>query len=172
MFAKFRFVLLALLLVTLVGCSGVAAGVVDQVELINDTEVTRSLQWVDGRAAGPSYTVGFSVPEEWVGNVSTRTRGNTIAFVYTPDGGAQTGLIVEVQALSESQYWQQTGSYPELFVDLVNRFDTIFVYQVPIFVPESGLAGPVFEELVAGVPMIRQSFTAERVQMNAALFRP
>jgi hypothetical protein len=171
MFAKFRFVLLALLLVTLVGCSGVAAGVVDQVEPVDSTNLVRSMQWVNGRATGPVYSVEMTVPESWVDSMVTRTRGNTVAFMY-PQANGEMGIVFEVQALSERQYWQQVGSYPGLWVDIANKVNTYFVYQVPIFAPESGMPAELLDGFREEVSAVVRSFSANQVQVGAALYQP
>ncbi|NDJ51892.1 MAG: hypothetical protein GYB68_02265 [Chloroflexi bacterium] len=159
----FRLTLLSAFLLVLVGCMPDPQPTVEDFErTINSTDVTASLQYVQVRERGPIYEIAMTVPDDWVGSFEIEGTGNQLLFNYLVDGDIPA-LIFFVEALSEEQYWEQIGSYPGDYTNVVFTDDTYFVYRLPV--------DPVFatldEELYAGfseqVPTAMSSFSIERV---------
>ena len=133
------FLLLLAAMLVLSACGGRAFGSADflPVERIENTVVARSIQYQDGLEEGPLYNFSVEVPESFVGVVQTRSQGNRIVFefVVAEENGpipAQVEPLFVIEALSQSQYWEQIGSYPGQFETLVNAYDTYFVVQQAI----------------------------------------
>lgn len=164
MAVQFRMFLLGIVMLTLVGCGSRSFGGFGiDVQPIDDIVVTRSIQYVEYNRVGPAYSVTFTVPESWVGQFQTRARGNTLVFEYT--GASEFGSpIFTVDALSNAQYWEQIGSFPGQYKNLLNTADTYIIYTLPIDSFYSGLPDAQFEEFASAVPTIVTSFDAQRVE--------
>ncbi|MEZ4591147.1 MAG: hypothetical protein R3D55_08390 [Chloroflexota bacterium] len=160
MFGKSRIFLMALLALVVMGLAGCAGSFVSNETAPIDSEtVSTQLQYVDGAEVGPLYNVEVAVPADWVGQFETRNVGNKLYFEYVTDaGGAE---IFFIEALSSSQYWEQAGSHPGSYVNIVNRGDTYFVYHLPIDAYYSGLPDEEFLTFSAAVPEIVASFSAQ-----------
>lgn len=191
---RYRVFLLSVMLLTLVGCGSRAfGGGATGTEAITEVEIVRELQFVeeDG-STGPLYTLTMTVPEGWVGSFETLIEQNKIIFDYiVPDPDEeedeaenvavadtdeadddeldrrQRAQILRIEALSSEQYWQQIGSYPGDFTNIVFTGDTYFIYYVPKFAYFAGLSEDVFEPLVEGVPSVISSFEAQRESLMA-----
>ncbi len=158
MSTKLRFVLFTVLVVSalaLTGCAGAISG--NAVAPVASSAITTSMNYVDGSNTGPVYNVSVTVPDAWVGQLETQNLGNVLQF-KTSDTGS---LIFSIEALSATQYWQASGSYPAGHTNIVNLGDTYFVYHVPVDAYYSGLSAEDFQVLVAAVPEVIASFTAE-----------
>lgn len=152
------FILLALLMVSLVGCSTRAFGkLTSDVQPIDATEVVRSIQFIDESELGPVYDISFTVPQDWVGNFETRLEGSTLIFEMETDN-ARGAPIFFVEALSEAQYWEQIGSYPGQYTNIIVTPDTYVIYYLPLDSFYSGLSDDEYADLAAQVPEIVASF--------------
>lgn len=161
MATQYRFVLLSVLLVALAACAPNVDPLELEVEPISDQVVVRTIQYIDGLDFGPLYNFSIAVPDDWVGEFETRKEGNTVAFAYVGDGDSSPVFFVE--ALSDSQYWEQIGSYPGQFTNIVYTADTYFIYYLPIDSYYSGLDEALFEALSEPVPDIVKTFVAEPI---------
>lgn len=159
MFGKLRVFLLALLalaVVALAGCGG--SFLMNETLSVDSDTVVVQLQYMDGAEVGPLYDVEVVVPSDWVGEFETRNVGNKLYFDYVTDfGGAE---VFYIEALSESQYWEQNGAHPGSFTNIVNRGDTYFIYHLPIDAYYSGLSEDDFLSFSEAVPGIVESFSA------------
>jgi hypothetical protein len=162
MATQYRFILLSLLILLVAACAPNENPLALEVEAISDQAVVRTIQYVDGQEVGPLYNFSLTVPQDWVGEFETRKEGNTVAFAYT-GAGERSSPVFFVEALSNSQYWEQIGSYPGQFTNIVYTSDTYFIYYMPIDPYYSGLERAEFERLAEPVPEIIQTFTAEPV---------
>lgn len=147
---------LGLMLGLLTGC-GRAFGAFQIVEEpVTQTEVTGPLRFAEGLETGPVYEFSMVVPEEWVSRFVVRNNGNTATFVYmqSPDRPAP---IFTVQALSARQFWEQVGSYPGQYQDLIFTGDTYFIYSLPLDAFYSGLPR---EEYAALAEQVRAAVTS------------
>jgi hypothetical protein len=160
---QLRLILLGLVLLLLAGCSGAFGGYGTTTEPVSEELVARSLQFIDEGQIGPVYSVSFSIPDEWVGKIETRNTGNTIYIDYLPAEGQRAPLFF-VEALSQSQFWEQIGSYPGIYKDIVSTRDTHFIYFLPRDAYYSGLSKDLFQVLSAQVPQVISSFQAQAVQ--------
>lgn len=163
MATQLRLVLFSMALLVLAGCSGSFGGYTTTTEAVTEESVVRSLQFIDEGKLGPVYSVSFSVPSEWVGNIETRNNGNTIYIDYLPAPGQRAPLFF-VEALSQAQFWEQIGSYPGIYKDIVSTRDTHFIYFAPRDAYYSGLSEDLFQILSAQVPQVIASFQAQAVQ--------
>lgn len=160
MTTQYRFVLLSVLLLVLVGCSSGAFGSFQlEVESVDDIEVVRSLSYFEAGEIGPSYNLSMTVPDSWAGQFETVKDGNSLSFTYVGENN-QRSPILTIEALSSTQYWQQIGSYPGDYTNLVFTSDTYFVYTQARGSFYAGVSDEVYEELVAEVPTIVESFAA------------
>jgi len=160
MFTKSRIALFTLLITVfllLTGCVGSFGA--DQVAAVDSSVVSTAMHYVDGSTKGPVYNVSLAVPDAWVGQFTTRNVGNTVTFSYTPSEG-ESKLIFTIEALSPTQYWQASGSYPASQTNIVNLSDTYFVYHLPIDTFYSGLSQEQFLTFAEAVPDIVASFSA------------
>ena len=160
MFGKariFLLVLLALMVIGLAGCGG--SFLANETAPIDSETVTAQLQFADGAEVGPLYDVELVVPSDWVGQFETRNLGNKLYFEYVTDAGGAEVFFIE--ALSESQYWDQNGPHPASYTNIVNRGDTYFIYHLPIDAYYSGLSEEDFLSFSEAVPGIVDSFTAQ-----------
>lgn len=169
--------LLALAMLALTGCTQYAfGGNQSEVETIDGTTITRTLQYLDDNTAGPLYELTFTVPDGWVDEFQTLNRGNSLVFRYITededdadaddddeDREPAGSLIFTIDALSNAQYWEQIGSYPGQYKNITNTADTYFIYNLPIDAYYSGLADEEFDELAADVPAVIQSVEWVRV---------
>jgi len=126
-------------LIALTGCAGSAfsSAEVLPAQPVDNTLVASTLRYQHGFEEGPLYNFSVEVPEAWVGEMQTRNEGNRVIFefiVTEAEGIVPTRAepIFVIEALSESQYWMQIGSYPGQFETLVNAYDTYFVLQQAI----------------------------------------
>lgn len=161
---------MALMSLTLVGCGSRAFGGFGvNVEAIDQPDLVRTIQYLDDENIGPLYDISFTVPESWVGLFETSNYRNSIVFEYVippqdEDGFARRSPIFYVEALSNAQYWEQIGSYPGQYVNIVNTGDTYVIYHMPIEAYYSGLSEAEFEAFAAEVPAIVASIVANRAQ--------
>lgn len=157
MLKKSQLFIVLLLTAVLVGCIGGFERLSESE--ITDATFTTRMYFVQGNVAGPEYDVTVTVPDEWVGQFATRNVGNILYFDYTGEG-TSTAQIFTIEALSADQYWKQSGSYPGSYVNIVNRGDTFFIYNLPIDSHFSGLSDEDFQVLAEAVPQIIASFEA------------
>jgi len=160
----YRIFLFGVALLALAGCSQYTFGSgQSDVETIEDTTVTRTLQYFDNNDEGPRYNVSLDLPEEWVGQFETRNEGNSLAFRYLVDEDDEQGSpLFYVEALSNAQYWEQIGSYPGQYFNIANTADTYFIYYLPVDAYYSGLNQDEFDALAAIVPDIVESVEVVR----------
>lgn len=160
MLVKSRFIILLVvvaLAITLTGCAGVN---VNTVATVDNQTVVAPLQFVDGIKVGPLYNLSVNVPQEWVGQFKLRSDGTKLYFDYvTAKGGSAPIFFIE--ALSQSQYWEQNGSHPGSYANIINLGDTYFIYYLPIDAYYSGLPKSEFNTLAEAVPGIISSFSVE-----------
>jgi hypothetical protein len=162
MATKYRFVFLGLIvLLTMVGCSG-GIGRAVTVEPVDAVTLVRELQFTDGQEEGPMYLVSVTVPDSWIGRFETSIQGNRIAFEFQVDEERRASIFY-IDALSRSQYWEQIGSYPGPYQNIVFTSDTYFIYSVPIYAYYSGLPDDEFQAFADAVPQIVSTFDAVRV---------
>lgn len=173
MIPQSRFIqsILILTLLGLVGCSGGVGGLVE-ISPVDDTTLVREIQYLDDQREGPMYNITLDIPEEWVGQFETATQDNRITFDFIveddrnndgePDGTRAT--IFSIEALSIDQYWNQIGSYPGDYHNLLFTADTYFIYYLPQFAYYSGLSDEDFEVFKELVPSVAQSLSAERIE--------
>ncbi len=167
-----RLVLLgiALIALTLVGCSSRAFGGFPlDVQTVDTSDLVRTIQYLDDENIGPLYTLSLTVPEEWVGVFETTNVGNSIVFEYIiepeeEDGFETRSPIFYIDALSNSQYWEQIGSYPGQYKNIINTGDTYMIYHLPIDAYYSGLTEEEFEAFAAIVPDIIASVETNRAE--------
>lgn len=186
MAVRYRLLLFSSLIFVLVGCGSSAFSTALEYEAVEDTEVVRVMQYLDERGEGPLYAVSMTVPEEWVGQFETISEGNSITFAFIDEVTGVRDLpaadnaddeveaeerrtrraeIFHIDALSRPQYWQQVGSYPGDYTNIIFTADTYFTYSVPIFAFYSGLPDDEFEAFTAAVDEIIASFSVERVDV-------
>lgn len=162
MATQYRFIIISVTaLLLLVGCGSVGRGEL-VIETVEDQTINTQLRFLDGQDQGPVYNVSLAVPEDWVGEFVTRQQDNTITFRYMIDE-MRRATIFTVEALSQSQYWEQIGSYPTPFVNIVFTADTYFIYHMPIYEYYTGLSEDEFQIFADEVPGIVDTFVAERV---------
>ncbi len=150
---------LSMAMVLLVGCAG-GFGESETIP-VSSSVVETSMQYVEGPNLGPGYDVTLNVPDDWVDKFEIRNISNRIYFDYLGDGGAQPAQIFFIDALSPSQYWGQSGSFPGSYGSIVNKGDTIFVYYLPVDSYYSSLPEKEFIAFSESVPGIVESFFAE-----------
>lgn len=161
---KLRVVLVTVSLVMLLLVTGCAGGFLGlDVAEVDDTAVTVPMQYLQGPEEGPMYNVSLNVPSDWVGSFRIRNVGNVAYFEYTGDT-AQPALVFTIDALSNEQYWAQSGSYPGSYQNIINQDDTYFIYHLPIDTYYSGLSESQLATLSAEVPAVIESFEVELVQ--------
>jgi hypothetical protein len=149
----------AIIIIGLVGCgSRVSGGFAADEELVEDTTVSRQVQYLDATDDGPVYTFTVDVPQDWVDQFATNNSGNTVTFEYITDDEGGRAAIFEIQALSFAQFWEQNGSYPGTFQNIKATAETYFVVNVPVFAYYSGLPEDEYEAFTAAVPDIVASF--------------
>lgn len=160
MFDKLRFIILVtmVLLVALTGCAGTV--VENPITPVDSETVTVKLHYIDGPEVGPPYDVSVTVPSDWVGQFNIRNVGNSIYFDYLRETGTDAEIFF-IEALSEQQFWEQDGSFPGNYTNIVNRGDTYFIYHLPIDAYYSGLPDEEFMAFSEAVPGVIASFTAE-----------
>lgn len=145
----------ALLLIT--GCGQSSAAFGSGIDVVQDSSVARSIQYVDGRTEGPLYSFALNVPDEWMDQFVTRSAGNVVYFDYIGET-EQPAPIFRIEALSESQFWEQQGSYPGQQFTVLSTAETYFIYYLPIDAFYSGLNKLKFEELAGQVPEVMSTF--------------
>lgn len=159
--SRFRYVLIAVALLLLVGCRSQAFGNYGvQTAPVDAAAVVQPLRFADQESVGSSYNVSVTVPESWVGQFEVRNTGNSLAFVYVGDSNRRAPIFY-IEALSHDQYWEQIGSYPTLYTNIgILNNNTYFIYYVPPDAYYSGLPKEVFEAFAAEVPAVVASFSA------------
>lgn len=165
-----RTVLTAIVLaLVLASCAGGAFGGFPQAPMeITEAEVVRTMRYFDEGSLGPQYSVSFTVPESWVGRFATVQTGSVMAFDFVAESGRRSRIFT-IDALSQQQFWEQNGSYPTQFTNILNTWDTYFIYNVPIDAFYSGLDAEQYEAFTAEVPGIIDSFVAEEIRDGAIL---
>ncbi|MBK8987097.1 MAG: hypothetical protein IPM39_13635 [Chloroflexi bacterium] len=161
MSVKLRFVLFVVLVfgvLMLTGCGAFGDNTIDPVQ---SSEITTTMRYLDGSTEGPAYDVSLMVPDAWVGQFVTQNLGNAVQFKYPV---ANPKLIFSIEALSATQYWQSSGSYPAGHTNIINLGDTYFVYHMPVDAYYSDLSPEEFQAFAALVPDIVASFTAVAVK--------
>jgi len=151
--------LTTLLLAVLVGCGAVEV----EVSAITDTLVSGTAGYVQGLEEGPAYAFSLTVPEDWVEQFETANTGARISFNYTGGEDANVPIFV-MEALSPEQYWEQNGSYPGIYYNVVNKLDTYFVYYVPTYFEIEGLPADDYQALVDIVPSVISTFDAAPIE--------
>jgi hypothetical protein len=121
--------------------------------------VVTTLQTVDEKQVGPAYQVSLTVPQEWVGKFEVVNRGNSLTFTYIVSD-RQRAPIFFVDALTETQYWEQIGSYPGQYTNLEATPNAYFTYHLPVDAYYSGLPSEEYAAFAKVVPDIVKSFSA------------
>lgn len=182
--ATIRFVILSIILFSVSGC-GYRAFTEPELayEPVDSNEVVRTIQYLDGQTEGPLYNISLTVPDGWVGTFETRNLGGAAySFEFMqelevdeddedlePEDMFRYAPIFTVEALSRPQYWEQSGSYPEQYVNVKFTADTYFIYSVLPDAYYSGLPDDEYAEFTAAIPEIMASFNAERVDADGAI---
>lgn len=150
-------------------CAGGAFGGFPPQSLpIDEADVTRTVRYFDEGSLGPVYEISFTVPDAWVDSFETEQTGSIIAFNFvTPEG--RRARLFTIEALSQQQFWEQNGSYPTQFTNILNTWDTYFIYNVPLDAFYSGLSDELYDELTAAIPGVIESFVAEEVEDGAIM---
>lgn len=131
------------------------------VEDVESAVVVRPIRYVDGYNSGPIYNFSITVPEGWVDRFETENTGNSVTFNFIPNPERNVRApIFSIEALSEAQYWEQIGSYPGDYENIVNTADTYFIYHLPLTSYFSGLDDEEFAAFAEAVPAIIDSFAA------------
>lgn len=158
MFNKSRFVLFLVLasVLLLTACAG-PFGKNAVTQDVTAPTISVPMNFVEARQTGPVYDVSVTVPGDWVNQFSVRNVGNMVQFLYNDNGRER--FVFSIEALSDKQYWQASGSYPASQVNIINLGDTYFVYHLPIDTFYSGLPAEQFQAFAAAVPEIVASFT-------------
>lgn len=164
---KSRFLQLGLLttvvLLLLTGC-GRSFGSFEPVAApVTDPVVAGTMQYLVRLEEGPLYNFTLTLPDEWLGQITTRNGGNVVFFDYIGASGEAVPFF-SIEALSEEQLWKQEGGYPAYRSSIVNTVDTYFVYHLPIDAYYSGLPEEEFQGLAAAVPTLMTSFAVTPVQ--------
>lgn len=159
-----RFIILMVLctfvLLVSTACGGAFTNVDPVVSSVTEATVQHTIQYVDGFNEGPLYQFTLTLPEDWVGNIATRSEGNVVYF----DAVESNGLLFYIEALSEAQFWKQS-SYPGEYTNIATTPDnTFFIYHLPIDAYYSGLPVETFEALSADVPAVISTFTVAAAQ--------
>lgn len=163
--SKIRLLVFVLLLALVTAACG---GTRSVSEAVDNNVVVRTVQYTDGFSDGPEYAVSVVVPDAWVGQFDTRTSQNTIGFTYVRERQVGSGTIRNqtpiffIEALSESQYWEQIGSYPGIYTNVHYTADTYFVYYLAEGLLANNLGEATLNELLEAVPVVMTSFTVER----------
>lgn len=165
---QFRIIVMAVVLaMSLASCAGGAFGGFPQSPMdITETNVVRTIRYFDEGTLGPQYEVSFTVPESWVGSFETSQSGSVMAFDLIAENGRRS-RIFQIDALSRQQFWEQNGSYPTQYSNILNTWDTYFIYYVPIEAFYSGLSQAEYDAITAEIPNIIDSFIAEEMQDGA-----
>lgn len=158
MFGKSRLILFLVLVsaLLLTACAG-PFGKNAVTETISSPTVSVPMSFLEARRTGPAYDVSVTVPGDWVNQFTVRNVGNMVQFNYNDNGRER--FVFSIEALSDKQYWQASGSYPGSQVNIINLGDTYFVYHLPIDTFYSGLPAEQFQAFAAVVPDIIASFT-------------
>jgi hypothetical protein len=156
-------IVLSMMLLLLTGCGRAFGSYEPIVEAIDDNVVVQPIRYLENLEEGPLYQFTITVPDEWVGQIATRNNGNVVQFDYVDPRGYQS-LLFSIEALSESQYWEQIGSYPGQYTNIVNTDDTYFIYNLPIDPFYSNLTTEEFEVWAAMVPPVIATFEVEPLQ--------
>lgn len=164
---KSRFIRLGLLstvlLLLLAGC-GRSFGSFEPIAApVTDKVVTGTMQYLLRLDEGPVYNFTLTLPDEWVGKITTRNGGNVVFFDYITDSGASVPFFT-IEALSEEQLWKQEGGYPAYRSSIINTADTYFLYHLPVDAYYSGLPEETFASLAAAVPPVMLSFAVTPAQ--------
>lgn len=143
----------------LAGCGG---GFPIVTEPVDSALVVRTMQYGDSIERGPEYSVAIEMPSEWTNQLVTRNSGNILKFNYI----TETELTVPffaIEALSESQYWQQIGSYPGQVHTLRNTGETFFIASVPRDSFYSSLDDATYSGMVDSLTKALGTVSIERV---------
>lgn len=161
-----RVLVLMLALLLLTGCSEYSfGGNKSETATINDRTEVRTLQYLDNSTEGPLYELTFTVPERWVGQFETLNRGNSLLFRYLENDDDENGSpFFYIEALSNAQYWEQIGSYPQQYVNINNTADTYFIHDVPTFAHYSGIPDDEFDSYVAEIDELVNSISIALVE--------
>ncbi len=160
---KSRLVIISIITALLIGVTGCAGIGVNEVATVESETVEVQMQYVDGSQVGPLYDVSVTVPPDWVGNFETRNEGNALYFDYIGES-ERPAQVFFIEALSTGQYWDQSGSHPGSYVNIVNEGDTYFTYHLPVDFYYSGLSAEEFTVLAEAVPQVVASFTSEEAE--------
>lgn len=160
---KFRFVFLAGLMALMFLVTSCAGGfAVAETTTVVSSEVINATMWyVEGPKEGPFYDVTMEVPADWVDTFQVRNIGNRLYFDYIGADNQIPAQVFFIEAVSPEQYWQQTGSYPGSYANIVNKGDTYFSYYLPIDTYYSDLPQVDFARFEEVVPHVIESFMAE-----------
>lgn len=166
MSVPYRVLIVMFSLLLLTGCSEYSfGGNKSETSAINERTETRTIQYLDNSDEGPLYELTFTVPERWVDRFETLNRGNSILFRYFENEDDETGSpFFYIEALSNAQYWEQIGSYPQQYVNINNTADTYFIHDVPTFAHYSGIPEDEFDSYIAEMYDVARSVTIERVE--------
>jgi len=159
---RIRFILLGSVAILLAGCAGVFTGFDTVVNPVSDAAVEETIQYFDTGFLGPRYNVMVTLPDAWVDTFEIRNEGNRLTFEYINEKSGANPIFY-VEALSESQYWEQIGSYPGIYKNLGNTNDTYFIYYAPIDAFYSGLSRALHAELLAELPGIAATFDIDLI---------
>jgi hypothetical protein len=156
-------------LLLLSGCGGAAfAGFAIQTTDVTEPTVQQEVRAFEQGMVGPQYVFAVEVPEAWVDNFRLTNNGSTVTFNFVTDRG-RTAPIFRIEALTRGQYWEQQGSYPSAFNNIVSQDDTYFIYYAPLDEYYSGLPEAEFLALRDEIPGIIATFRAERIENGTGM---
>jgi hypothetical protein len=159
---RFFLLFLSLAALALAGCGSRSFGNLSlNIESIDETTVSRTIQFAESNRLGPQYDLSLTVPEAWVGSFQTRSRGNSIVFEFVNERG-RSSPIFSIDALSLAQYWEQVGNLPGDYNSILNTADTYIVYHLPIDAFYSGLPAQQYQAFADAVPGVIASLVAVR----------
>lgn len=160
--SKSRIIVLAGLLVLLLLISGCASGfAANETAMVTSQLINTTMWYVDGPIQGPRYDVTLEVPAAWVDTFQVRNIGNRLYFDYIGPDNQIPAEVFFIEAVSPKQYWQQSGSYPGSYVNIVNQRDTYFSYYLPVDAYYSDLPQVDFDRFGALVPDVIRTFVAQ-----------
>ncbi len=164
---KLQFLVLNLAgLLLLSGCGGAAfGGFVSQTTDITGQTIEQEVRAFEQGMTGPQYVFAVDVPEDWVNNFRLTNNGSAVTFNYVTELG-RNAPIFRIEALTRGQYWEQQGSYPSAYKNIVSQDDTYFIYYAPLDAYYSGLPEAEFLALRDQIPGIIASFRAERMTQS------
>jgi predicted small lipoprotein YifL len=110
---------------------------------------------------GRAYNYHLVLPESWRGDFEVHTdEEHAVSFFYTPSPDRRE-LILAILAFRES-VWEEIQQTPGAGTPLMTMDGTVFVYRQGSGATLSSAEAERFAQMIADVPGVLQSFTAER----------